>query len=926
MNKLISLYKSSLLVGMNRYCLLLVLLAGVAILFFLALGTYFVMPQRDFLLLHTLLEFSSVLIAFMVFSATWYSLPPSRSVNITLLGCAMLAAGILDFAHTLSYNGMPFSSEKDLALRLAVRFTVAAALCAVSFMSPASLCKPQSRYALLFGFSLYSLSIYWFVFFYQSILAHSYGEGYELTQFKIVCEWSIIGLFAIAASRFWRPAYNADTISLQTYLFTAAMIFIMSEMFFIQYKTTVDAFNVLGHLYKVIAYLVLYQVVFVTTIQTPFHEIEQQEMRYRQLFENMTSCGVVYQAVDNGGDFVFLEVNHAAERTEKIDRENFIGRRATELFPGIAEFGLLDVLRRVWRTGRPEHFPVNYYQDERIAGWRENYLYRLTDGNIVVIYDDISERKVAEQALQEREKHFRVIFETAAIGMGEADPVTGKILRVNSKFCRMTGYSEQELLSKTFAMITHPDDQKINIEGWRRMVRGEVAEYTTDKRYIHKDGHEVWAHLNVVALRDESGMILRILAVIADITEHSLMVKELYSTAAKLEEKQAELEVQYSELQRSQNALQETSDRYMDLFDFAPIGYLTLTEKGQITEINLTGAALLGVDKKAAMLRSIGSFLHPKECDRWYLHNQLTLSHSDKQSAEFLVQRDDGTVFHAFMDCQRRDTSTSPVIRISFADITERKSLEQKLRQAQKMESLGQLSGGIAHDFNNILAAILGYSNLALERCVSDPSDKLARYLGEVISAGERARDLVAKMLAYSRTSSDMASTPLDMAPEVEQIIAALSSSIPAGIKIASYIEPDVPLVRINPVDVQQVLTNLAINARDAIGEQGHIDIILKRVNINRKACTICHNIIDGDYVVLEVKDSGRGIPTNVEQRIFDPFFTTKEVGNGSGLGLSMVQGIVVKNKAHLLIETSSEQGSSFRVLFPFVDEEMVAS
>ncbi|MGZ4969625.1 MAG: MASE3 domain-containing protein [Methylobacter sp.] len=902
--------------------ILLALLAGMAILFFWVPDSYFVMPPRDFLSFHTLLEFSSVLIAFMLFGVTWYSLSPTRSARITVLGCAMLASGLLDFGHTLSYEGMPdfvtpSSTEKDILFCLAARLTVAAAFFAASFMSTAPLRKPYIRYLVLFGYSLYTLLIFWLVLFHQAAFPHTFTEGQGLTGFKVACECGIIGLLAIAAGRFGR---NDGIDARKVYFFTSAVVFIISAVFFSQYKTQSDAFNVFGHLYKIVGYFLLYRAVFVSIIQAPYHEIEQQQVRYRQLFENMTSCGVIYQAVDNGNDFIFIEVNHATERTEKLSRDKFIGKRVTKLFPGVSEFGLLEVLRRVWHTGRPEHFPTKYYQDERIAGWRENYLYRLADGDIVVIYDDVSERNLAKQALQKSEKNFRAIFETAAIGMVETDLFASKFLRVNLKFCQITGYSAEELLSSTIAMITHPDDREKDRVGIGRMVNGEAREYVTEKRYIHKDGHEIWVHVNVVALRDEDSGIMRGVAAIVDITERVMMLKELYSTTRELEEKRAEQEAQYNELERSQKALQETSDRYIDLFDFAPIGYLTITDNGVITEINLTGATLLGVDQDAAIGRRISSFLHPKECDHWYLHNRLALSHNNKQSGEFLIQRDDGTAFHALMDCQRRDTLTSPVIRVSFTDVTERKLLEQQLQQAQKMEALGQLTGGIAHDFNNILAAILGYSTLALERCVSDPSDKLARYLGEVISASERARDLIAKMLAYSRTSSVIASAPLDIVSEVEKAVAMLSAAIPAGIEVLTHIEPDIPLVRIDPIEVQQLLINLAINARDAIGEQGCIDITLKRSGINQQTCTICQNNIDGDYVVLTVKDNGTGIPVNIQQRIFDPFFSTKEVGKGSGLGLSLVQGIIVKNNAHLLLESSFEQGTSFQLLFPFMD------
>lgn len=903
MDKRITLTVSGMLTDMNRYCVLPAVLAAVAVLFFLMPGTYFEMSHRDFLPLHTALEFSSILVAFMIFGVTWHSLSPTRSAGITLLGCAMLASGLLDFGHTLSYKGMPdfvtpASPEKGIAFWLAARLTVATALCAVSFMPTAPLRKTQTRYALLLGYSLYTLLIYWLVFFHESALPRTFIEGQGLTHFKVACEWGIIGLLAIAASRFWRRCCDAaDSHNLKTYFFTAAVIFIMSEGFFTQYKTMSDAFNVLGHLYKIIADFLLYKAVFVTTIQAPYHEVEQQQTRYRQLFENMTSCGVVYQAVDNGSDFIFLEVNHAAERTEKMGRDTFIGKRLTELFPGAAASGLLNVLHRVWYTGRPEQFPVKYYQHGRIAGWRENYLYRLADDNVVAIYDDITERKLAEQALQESEKNFRAIFETAAIGMSEADPVTGKFLRVNLKFCQMTGYSAEQLLSKTIEAITHPDDRENNMEGWRRMARGEVPEYTAEKRYIHKDGHEVWAHLNVVALRDENGVIVRTLAAIADITAR----------------KQAE-----ADRRRYDQELKS-------IFDALPDFYFHLSPDGTILSYHANPTAMgdLHAPPEQFLGKRMIDVLPPAQAELFAVKLR-----EQRNSGKIITFEYQLTVSGAerYYEARLTNLADSGDIIVLVRDIVERKLLEQQLQQAQKMEALGQLTGGIAHDFNNILAAILGYSNLALERCVSDPADKLARYLGEVISASERARDLIAKMLAYSRTSSVVASVPLNITPEVEKAVAMLSVAIPAGIEVTTHIEADVPSVRIDPIEVQQVLINLAVNSRDAIGEQGRIGITLERARISHKVCAICHSIIEGDFVALEVKDSGAGIPAAIQQRIFDPFFTTKDIGKGSGLGLSMVQGVVIKNNAHLLIESGLQQGTSFQLLFPFADAEAIAS
>jgi PAS domain S-box-containing protein len=890
-----------MLVNTHRCCLLLAVLAAMTALFFLSPGAYFVMTPQNFLPLHTLLEFFSVMVAFMIFGVTWHSLSPNRPANITLLSGAMLASGLLDFGHTLSYKGMPdfvtpSSPEKGIAFWLAARFTVALALCITSFMSTTPLPKPQIRYQLLLGLCLYTLLIYWVVLFYPMIMPRTFIEGQGLTGFKVACEWGIITLLCVAAGRFKRQAYHSDTHNLKSYFFAAALIFVMSELFFTQYKSTSDAFNVLGHLYKILGYFFLYQAVFVTTIQTPYLKVGQQQARYRQLFDNMTSCGVVYQAIDNGKDFIFLEVNHAAERTEKISREHFIGRRLTTIFPGVIDFGLLEVLRRVWHSGQPEHFSAHYYQDERVAGWRENYLYRLEDGNLVAIYDDITERKLAEQALQESEKNFRAIFETAAIGMAEANPATGQFLRVNAKFCEMTGYSAHELLSKTFAMITHPDDRHKNIDNWRRMARGETPEYVTEKRYIHKAGHEIWVHLNVVALRDETGEISRTLAAIADITTR----------------KQAETD-------------RRRHDRELkSIFDVLPDLYFRLCSKGTIQSYYANPSAmdtLYALPEHYLGQRFI-DILPPTQAILF------AAKLNEQQNSERIIAFEyqlAGAHGERYYEARLARFADSGDIIVLIRDVAERKQLEQQLQQAQKMEALGQLTGGIAHDFNNILAAILGYSNLALERCVSDPNDKLARYLGEVISASERARDLIAKMLAYSRTSAVVDSAPLNIIPEVEKAVAMLSVAIPAGIKVATQLDPNVPPVRIDPIDIQQVLINLAVNSRDAIGEQGRIDIRLKRAWVVRKVCAVCHTIITGEYVVLEVKDSGEGIPLNARQRIFDPFFTTKTIGKGSGLGLSMVQGVVIKNNAHVLIETSPDWGTSFCLLFPFADAEAPA-
>ncbi|NOX08805.1 MAG: GAF domain-containing protein [Gammaproteobacteria bacterium] len=251
----------------------------------------------------------------------------------------------------------------------------------------------------------------------------------------------------------------------------------------------------------------------------------------------------------------------------------------------------------------------------------------------------------------------------------------------------------------------------------------------------------------------------------------------------------------------------------------------------------------------------------------------------------------------------------------------ERHHLNKQLRQAQKMEVIGQLTGGIAHDFNNILTSILGFTNLALERFVTDNQPELRKYLMEVSLAGERARDLVSQLLAFSRTSSGEAK-PLQLSPMVHEVIRLLQATLPSSIQVCSQLETDLPAVMMDPVQLQQILMNLCINARDAMGNRGRIDIETRYNQTQSQAvCVACHHDIEaGSYVELSVSDTGTGISQEVLSRIFEPFFTTKEVGKGTGMGLSMLHGIVHQHKGHILVDTKADSGTTFRLLFPVTE------
>ena len=240
--------------------------------------------------------------------------------------------------------------------------------------------------------------------------------------------------------------------------------------------------------------------------------------------------------------------------------------------------------------------------------------------------------------------------------------------------------------------------------------------------------------------------------------------------------------------------------------------------------------------------------------------------------------------------------------------------LEAQLRQAQKMEAIGQLTGGVAHDFNNILANILGYTYLAEEHLAGRPDGKLSTYLDEVRRAGERARDLVAQMLAFSRGGGGEAK-PMVLAPVVLEAVKLLQPTLPASVQVKTRLDPLGPAVLIDPVQLHQSVMNLCINARDAMQSNGSISIEVNLMDGIKATCASCGEPFQGRYGAVSVSDTGPGIPPEHRSRMFEPFFTTKEFGKGSGMGLSMLHGTAHEHGGHILVESNPSGGATIRLL-----------
>ncbi len=244
--------------------------------------------------------------------------------------------------------------------------------------------------------------------------------------------------------------------------------------------------------------------------------------------------------------------------------------------------------------------------------------------------------------------------------------------------------------------------------------------------------------------------------------------------------------------------------------------------------------------------------------------------------------------------------------------------MAQQIQRAHKMQAIGKLTGGIAHNFNNHLAAILGYAELAREMFAGVGDGQLDEFLENIQQAGSEARDLVISLRSFSSGDGNSCKIPL-IGVMLDDIVRMLQPVMTASTVLKTNFDEKIPLILVNQDQIYQMVMSLCINAREAMDGEGEICLHLRHVRNVHASCTSCHEWLNDDFVELSVRDSGRGIDAETLQRVFDPFFSNKEVGRSTGLGLSVVHGIMHGCGGHILVDSETGEGSHFRLLFPVV-------
>ena len=630
----------------------------------------------------------------------------------------------------------------------------------------------------------------------------------------------------------------------------------------------------------------------ITDLQLALDSLRNSEEKFSKAFHSAP----VLMTISTVEDGRCLDLNDAFSRITGFDRKKALGATPTEL-GFLKSEDRRQILERLQNDGCVRDFEL---EATRADGSKLFCHYSAVpidvegEKRLLSIASDITDRKIAERALRESERNFRMLADNVTDVIWSMD-MNLKYTYVSPSVKKLRGYSPEEAMQLPLENTFTPESYQKVIQIFSEELARDGEPGVAPDRSIfleldtmRKDGSIVPVEVNATFMHGDTGAPTGIIGTTRDITKR----------------KQAEA------------ALKESEERFKVLHN-ASFGGIGIHDKGVILECNkglseITGYAyqeLIGMD---------GVLLISDDTREKVIHN---INAGYEKPYEVKGVRKSGEVYPLRIEARNIPYKGKNVRVVEFRDLTETKrvekekeNLESQLLQAQKMEAVGKLAGGVAHDFNNMLSVIIGHAGLALDEM--DPAHPLYARLKQIKNAGERSAELTRQLLAFARKQT-IAPKVLNLNKAVDGMIKMLQRLIGEDIDLGWKPGKEVWPVKMDPSQIDQILANLCVNARDAIADVGKVTIETCNDKLDENRCTDHSGFLPGDYVRLAVSDNGCGMDAKTKARIFEPFFTTKEHGKGTGLGLSTVYGVVKQNNGLIYVHTEPGKGCTVEIYFP---------
>jgi PAS domain S-box-containing protein len=616
-----------------------------------------------------------------------------------------------------------------------------------------------------------------------------------------------------------------------------------------------------------------------------YRQVQQAEEKYRSIFENAIEG--VFQSTPEGR---FLTVNPSLARILGYESPEEVIATITDIPHQLyvdPERGA-EAKRLQQRHGVLLDFEFEAYRKDGKKIWLSANRRAVRDENGAETYregtlEDITERKSSEQELRK----LSLIIEHSRDLIGIALP-EGPVLFLNPAGQKMVGLDSDEQVRTTSLndYIAEEDSETV-----KEMLPAVL-------RDGHWEGERLFRNF-------KTGVSIPMLQHAFLITEDETNDRPILATICR----------DITDRKLAEASLRESEERYRDLVENAHDIIFSHDLDGNFTSVNRAGEQITGYTREEVLALDLTQTVAPEHIEKVREMLRKMLAGEEVTANEMEIIAKDGHRVTVEANTKLVFQNGVPVgVQGIARDVTARKLLEEQLRQSQKMEAIGQLAGGVAHDFNNLLTAINGYSGLALQRI--DDNHPLKGYLEEIKKAGDRAANLTRQLLAFGRKQI-LQPLPINLNDVVTDMNKMLRRLIGEDIVLTAKLEPALKKIKADPGQVEQVLVNLVVNARDAMPQGGNLTIETLSVDLDQEYAGLRRGVVPGRYVLLAVSDTGTGMSKETRARIFDPFFTTKEKGKGTGLGLSTVYGIVKQSGGNIWVYSELGHGTTFKVYLP---------